>query len=194
MKMQSIWRRLLNYFLQGLLFTAPLAITIYILYLGFRYIDGLLEKYIEVIIGFKIPGLGLAIILVLVTLIGMAGSSFLFRPFISMLDKFISKAPVINLIYTSLKDFLNALVGKEKRFNRPVLVEMYPGSGVSKMGFITKEDMTQLGLPQGKVAVYLPHSYNFSGNLFIVPAERVTPLNMPPAEAMKFVVSAGITK
>ena len=194
MKIQSLWRRLLNYFLQGLIFITPLGLTIYFLYLGFQYIDGILEKYIEVIIGFKIPGLGLVIIVVLVTIIGMLGTSFLFRPFIGIMDKLVSKAPVINLIYTSIKDFLNAFVGKEKRFNRPVLVEMYPGSGLQKLGFITKENLTQLGIPGGRVAVYLPHSYNFSGNLFIVPADRCTPVDMPAGEAMKFVVSAGITK
>ena len=61
------------------------------------------------------------------------------------------------------------------------------------MGFITQKDLSNLGIEKGKVAVYLPHSYNFSGNLFIVPVENITPLDAPPAEVMKFIVTAGVT-
>ena len=64
---------------------------------------------------------------------------------------------------------------------------------LKKMGFVTQTDLTELKI-KDKVAVYFPHSYNFSGELFIVPNEHITPLDIPAAEAMKFIVSGGITK
>ena len=153
----------------------------------------MLDTYIEKILGFSIPGLGILVILIAVTLVGILGSTLIFKPFVFVIDKAVKRAPLINLIYTSIKDFMNAFVGKEKRFNKPVLVEMYPGTGLQKLGFITNEDLTNIGIPKGRIAVYLPHSYNFSGNLFFVPSDRVTPVDMPASEAMKFIISAGIT-
>ena len=88
---------------------------------------------------------------------------------------------------------MSAFVGKEKRFTEPVLVKVNRESDLEKMGFVTQRDLTNLGITSGKVAVYLPHSYNFSGNLFIVPIENITPLHVPPSEVMKFIVTAGVT-
>ena len=67
-------------------------------------------------------------------------------------------------------------------------------SGLEKLGFITQEDLSKLGI-EGKVAVYLPHSYNFSGNLFIVPSQNVIILkSASSADVMKFIVSGGVTE
>ncbi len=190
---KKISRKLLAWFLQGLIFTAPLALTIYILYVSFTVVDGILKDVILSIFGFRIPGLGLLVILVFITMIGFLGSSIVFRPLLSYLDKLISQAPLVKIIYTSIKDFMSAFVGKERRFTEPVLVKVSNDANLEKMGFVTQKDLTNLGIMSGKVAVYLPHSYNFSGNLFIVPVENITPLKANPAEVMKFIVSAGIT-
>ena len=112
---------------------------------------------------------------------------------LAYLDKLISQAPLVKIIYTSIKDFMSAFVGKERRFTEPVLVKISRDGNLEKMGFITQKDLSNLGIPKGKVAVYLPHSYNFSGNLFIVSVENITPLDAHPAEVMKFIVSAGVT-
>jgi uncharacterized membrane protein len=88
---------------------------------------------------------------------------------------------------------MSAFVGKERRFTEPVLVKVTRDGHLEKMGFITQKDLSNLNIPNGKVAVYLPHSYNFSGNLFIVSVESITPLDASPAEVMKFIVSAGVT-
>ncbi|NTW25614.1 MAG: DUF502 domain-containing protein [Lentimicrobium sp.] len=190
---KKISKQLLSWFLQGLLFTAPVALTIYILYVSFTVVDGILTDVILNIFGFRIPGLGLIVILGSITIIGFLGSSIVFRPLLSYLDKLISQAPLVKIIYTSIKDFMSAFVGKEKRFTEPVLVKVSRDANLEKMGFVTKRDLSNLGISSGKVAVYLPHSYNFSGNLFIVPVENITPLDAPPAEVMKFIVSAGVT-
>ena len=190
---KKITKKLLAWFLQGLLFTAPLALTVYIIYASFRVVDGILTDVILDIFGFRIPGLGMFVILGSITLIGFLGSSIIFRPLLSYFDKLISQAPLVKIIYTSIKDFMSAFVGKERRFTEPVLVKVSRDANLEKMGFITQKDLSNLGISSGKVAVYLPHSYNFSGNLFIVPTENITPLDASPSEVMKFIVSAGVT-
>jgi uncharacterized membrane protein len=193
MSKSRFWKQIFSWFLQGLLFIAPVALTIYILVISFNFVDGILTDIISEVIGFKIPGLGLVVIIFGITLIGFLGSSIVFRPLLQYFDKIISQAPLVKVIYTSIKDFMSAFVGKEKRFTEPVLVKVSKESNLEKMGFITQKDLSNLGIEKGKVAVYLPHSYNFSGNLFIVPVENITPLDAPPAEVMKFIVTAGVT-
>lgn len=193
MSKSRFWKQIFSWFLQGLLFIAPVALTIYILVISFNFVDGILTGIISEVIGFKIPGLGLGVIIFGITLIGFLGSSIVFRPLLQYFDKIISQAPLVKVIYTSIKDFMSAFVGKEKRFTEPVLVKVSKESNLEKMGFITQKDLSNLGIEKGKVAVYLPHSYNFSGNLFIVAVENITPLNVPPAEVMKFIVTAGVT-
>lgn len=193
MEQRSASQRIISWFLQGMLYIAPVSLTIYVIYVSFKFVDGILSDYITEIAGFSIPGLGIVIILAGITLIGYFGSSIIFGRYFRFFDRLISQAPGVKIIYTSIKDFMKAFVGKERRFTEPVLVKVNRQSDIEKLGFITQKDLSNLGIPKGRVAVYLPHSYNFSGNLFIVPVENVTPVNAPPAEVMKFIVTAGVT-
>lgn len=186
-------QKIISWFLQGMLYIAPVSLTIYVIYVSFRFVDGILSDYITEIAGFSIPGLGIVIILAGITLIGYFGSSIIFGRYFKFFDKIISQAPGVKIIYTSIKDFMKAFVGNERRFTEPVLVKVNRQSDLEKLGFITQKDLSNLGIPKGRVAVYLPHSYNFSGNLFVVPVENITPINAPPAEVMKFIVTAGVT-
>ena len=185
--------KLIRYFLQGLLLLSPVAITIYAIIVSFEFIDGLLIQYLTDLIGFKIPGLGIIIIATFITLIGLLGSSILIKPILNSVDKFISQAPLVKIIYTSIKDFMSAFVGKEKKFTEPVLVKISKDSDLEKIGFMTQRDLSALGIETGKVAVYMPFSYTFSGSLFIIPVANITLLNTNSTEVMKFVVSAGVT-
>jgi uncharacterized membrane protein len=194
MKTRNTFKRLLNYFFQGLLFLGPLAVTIYAVRITFLWIDGLLYKHIEEFLGLEIPGLGLVTLLLFITLIGFLGSLFFFKPFITYFDKMISRAPLIKIIYTSVKDLLTAFVGNKRRFNQPVLVRIGGSGSLEKIGFITNEDLSELGITDGRIAVYLPHSYAWSGNLFIVPVENVTRINASATNVMKYIISAGVTK
>ncbi|MDZ7741713.1 MAG: DUF502 domain-containing protein [Bacteroidota bacterium] len=193
MKFKSLGGQISRYFLQGLLYLAPLSITAYVIYISFEYVDSLLDKYIEKLLGMSIPGLGILVIFVGLTLIGFLGSSIIFRPIARYLDRLISRAPLIKIIYTSLKDIFSAFVGKKKRFTEPVLIRINKDTELQKIGFVTNRDLSLLGIEGEKVAVYLPHSYNFSGNLFVVPVENVQKLDARPADVMKFIISAGIT-
>ncbi|OFX22350.1 MAG: hypothetical protein A2033_09815 [Bacteroidetes bacterium GWA2_31_9] len=178
-------KNLLSYFLQGLLLIAPIGLTIFVLYRLLLWIDNILP--------FKFPGLGLIVILVAVTFLGFIGKTFLARPFVMFFEGIIKRTPFVKIIYTSLKDLFSAFVGKEKKFKHPVLVKINNETNIEKIGFLTSKDLSLIGLKNNKVAVYCPHSYAFSGELIIVPSENVITLNISSAEAMKFIISGGIT-
>jgi uncharacterized membrane protein len=184
-------KKLVGYFFQGLLYVAPLGLTIYAIVLLFNVIDGLIQKYIETWIKVHIPGLGILLLFVIITFLGMIGGTIIGAPIRRIIEKLLERAPLFKLIYSSVRDLLSAFVGKEKKFTQPVLVKVNTISELEKVGFLTQEDLKSIGI-KDKVAVYFPHSYNFSGEMFIVPTELVRPLNMAPTEAMKFVVSGGV--
>jgi len=186
-------RKLFNYFLQGLLFAAPIGLTAVIVYQVFKFSDGILRPLIEEFIHVKIPGLGLVIMVILITFLGYAGKSVIAQPFKVILERFLKRVPILQMVYSSIRDFMEAFVGKEKKFNQPVLVKVNTISNLEKLGFITETDLSDIGV-KDKVAVYFPHSYNFSGELFIVPIDQITPLDVNPGELMKFIVSGGVTK
>ena len=186
-------KKISSYFLQGILLVAPVAITIYILYTILRTVDGWLTKNIEPVLGFYIPGLGIVIIAISLTVLGFIGQTAVFKPLKRVAGRIILKVPVLNLLYSSLNDLFSAFVGKEKKFNVPVKVHFNQENNLWKLGFITKESLKEFKLSD-MVAIYFPHSYNFSGELYLVPAERVEKLDLSPTEVMKFIVSAGVTR
>lgn len=193
MSKKPFLRRILSYFFQGLLFVAPISITIWALMLTFNYIDGLLIHHLDELLGRNIPGLGLLVLIACITFVGMLGTTIIFKPLWNYFDRLLSKAPLIKIIYTSVKDLVSAFVGQKRRFNEPVLVKVGKGADLEKIGFVTNKDLRFLGITDKKLAVYLPHSYAWSGNLFIVPAENVKPLDASATEVMKFIISAGVT-
>jgi len=138
--------------------------------------------------------LGLLTLLGVIILFGILASTVLARPFVNWGNRLLKSAPMIKTIYSAIKDLVTAFVGTQKKFDRPVLVKMYEKAEVQKLGFLTGTDLEDLGIGKDRVAVYLPHSYAFSGNLFIVPAENVTPIDAKPADVMKFIVSGGVAR
>ena len=183
----------MNYFLQGLLYIAPLGITVFILYALFGFIDGILRSSIQSLFGVDIPGLGLVIIVVLITLLGFVGQTVIAQPVKRYLNQIIQQTPFLQTIYTTIKDFVGAFLGKDKKFVHPVLVKLSRAYELERIGFLTQTDLSELKL-KDKVAVYFPQSYSFSGDLFIVPSENVTPLDISPGDAMKFAVTGGVAR
>ncbi|HOT13987.1 MAG TPA: DUF502 domain-containing protein [Bacteroidales bacterium] len=190
---KKFYRRIFDYFLQGLLYIAPLGLTVYFFVLILQFIGGFAQEYFDKWLPFHIPGLGVILMFALITIAGYFGHKLIFTPFKLLLEKLLSKAPLIESVYTSIRDLISAFVGKDKKFNQPVLVKVNKTAELEKIGFLTANDLSALKV-KGKVAVYFPHSYAFSGELFIVPSELVTPLDITPAEAMKFIVSGGVTE
>jgi uncharacterized membrane protein len=183
---KKILLRIPQYFLQGLLYLAPLVVTGFVFYKTFQVIDNLFP--------FKIPGMGLLLTLVVITLMGIVGSSILVQPILSVMDDLLSRAPLVKVIYTSIKDFLEAFMGKKRKFTEPVLVKMYENSEVMRLGYVTNRDVTHLGLDSSFVAVYIPDSYNFAGMLYIVPSRIVIPVDESTTEIMKYIITAGVTE
>jgi uncharacterized membrane protein len=169
--------------MRGLLLVVPFALTIYIISLALNFIDGL--------IGIKIPGLGIAILLTSITFFGYLGSTLLVRSAFDLTERLIKKLPFISSIYSSLKDLTSAFVGNKKKFDQPVLVVINKEAALHKLGFVTQKDLKTMNLP-GYIAVYVPHSYNFSGDLFILPKGAVTYIDIASTELMKFIVSGGV--
>jgi uncharacterized membrane protein len=179
-------RRIFSYFLKGLLLIAPITITIFVIFKLFEFFDNLLP--------FSIPGLGILIIFSSITVIGFIGSVLIKSPITNYIDKIFEQVPLVKILYSSITDLLSAFVGQKKKFTEPVMVIMNKENDIRKLGFVTEKDLKSMGISQEYVAVYLPHSYNFSGNMFIVPSKNVIPVNAPPAEFMKFIVSGGVTQ
>jgi uncharacterized membrane protein len=138
-----------------------------------------------------IPGLGILTVLVIILLAGIVVTNFITEPIKLWFNRWLNRLPLFNFLYSSIKDLTEAFVGDEKKFNEPVLVEVNE-SGLKKIGFLTQKDLVLLDLP-GEVAVYFPFSYSFAGQLCIISKEKVKPLKMNGTEAMKFVVSGGVS-
>ena len=183
---RSLFRKILGFFFQGLLLVAPISITLYVIWRVLVFFDGLIPL--------KIPGLGLLIVLAFITLAGAVGSLLIRTRLSKLVARLLDRVPLVRILYSSMQDLMSAFMGKKKKFTRPVLVVMIRDNQLMKMGFLTEEDLSALGLGKAIVAVYMPHSYNFSGELFLVPADQVSPLDIPSAEAMKFIVSGGVTR
>jgi uncharacterized membrane protein len=184
---------IIKYFFQGLLYIVPIAILIYVISQIFFSIGALLEKtglHVHPLID---PLLGIFSLIALIVAIGALGGTILFKPIFVLTEGLIEKAPLISTFYNTIKDLMTALLGSKKRFTQPVLVKLNKQSDIERLGFVTKDDLTEFGISKEKVAVYLPHSYNFSGNLYIVPRENITPVDASSSQILKMIVSGGIT-
>ncbi len=186
MKKNSFVKVILGYFFRGLLLVVPITVIAYIVYKLFVFLDEIIPT--------DIPGLGILILLGGITVLGFLGSTFIAEPIFKRANKMLDRVPLVKTIYTAITDLLSAFVGQKKSFSRPVLVKLNRESEIEKPGFVTNDDLSMLNIKTGKIAVYLPHSYNFSGNIFIVPIENVTPVDANTAEFMKFIVSGGVAE
>jgi uncharacterized membrane protein len=184
--------KLIRYFLQGLLLIAPIFVTFYSIYAIFDWLDSKANAGFFLVFGFKFPGLGLFVMFFLITLVGVVGSTIFIQPIMDTMEALLERTPLVKDIYASIKDFVSAFLSNKKKFNKPVIVEMGKGLGIFKLGFITDADLSEFGITD-KVAVYFPHSYNFSGNLFLVNSEQVKPIaNQNATNIMKYIVSGGV--
>jgi uncharacterized membrane protein len=182
--MNAIAGRIFRYFLSGTVFIVPLVATAYFIFISFQWLDNRLNL--------PYPGLGFAIIIVVITLIGYLSTNYIFKTFGSWFDRGMNRIPLIKLIYSTVKELLGAFVGDKKKFNKPVLVRINKDNNIYQLGFITQSDLAELGLTD-MVVVYFPHSYAFSGIHYFVSKENIKPLNIPGPVAMKFIVSGGVT-
>lgn len=195
--MNKIGKALLNYLIRGLLIVVPIALSIFIVVWAVTTVDSWLN--INNILGVdpktgenrNIPGLGLVLVLGIILIAGIFVTNFVTEPMYNWFRRMMNRLPLLNFIYSSIKDLTEAFVGDEKKFNNPVLVEVE--AGVKKIGFLTQSDLSRLELP-GDAIVYFPFSYSFAGQVYVVSKEKISPLKISAAEAMKLVVSGGVSQ
>lgn len=195
------WKKIVQYFLQGLLIIAPLAITIYAIYWVISTVDGWLPIFREAVkdaqgrvIGYEVKnyGLGFLVILVAVIVIGYLSSFFIQSRLFNLFDHWLEKTPGVKFIYTSTRDFFEAFAGDKKRFNKAVLANVF-AEDVWIVGFLTDEEMYKFEMGADKVAVYVPQAYNFAGQLYILPRDKVRRIDkISSGEAMKYAVTGGV--
>ncbi len=185
-------KAILRYFVQGLLYLVPISITVLVVYKVFDYFASLFSRFGVIVNPAADPFIVLGAVILFILFVGFLGSTILRGVFV-VLEHGIEKAPLLKIIYSSIKDFLSAFVGSKKRFNRPVLITINKENCIEQLGFITNEDLGHLHI-KNKVAVYVPMSYSISGNLIIVPSDSVRPVDVNAADAMKFIVSGGVSE
>lgn len=201
---QTRLRPLLQYFFQGLIILAPIAITAWAVISLFNFIDGILPNLLNTLFPSLVgvdaagqprtyPGLGFIVVIFIVIMIGYLSSSFVFGRLVQMFDHALEKTPGVKLIYGPIKDVFEAFAGNKKKFNRAVLVSI-EHEDVWQLAFITQQDVHEFGLHE-YVSVYIPHSYAFSGRMYFVRRDRVKLIpNMNATEAMKFAISGGVAE
>ena len=202
-KNKKILSVLAQFFFQGVVLLAPIAVTIWVIVSLFNWVDNFLPNLLNTlfpvkfaIVDGKIPkvtGLGFVVAISLVLVIGWLSSLFFVERLVSVFDKILDRTPGIKIIYSSVKDFLEAFAGNKKKFDQPVLVNV-DALDVWRIGFITQESTDHLGL-NDHVTVYVPHSYAISGITYMVPLSRIKrlPPGVSASEAMKYTVSGGVT-
>jgi uncharacterized membrane protein len=187
-------KSLFRYFVQGLIVVLPVTLTIVVVYKLFRWMLGIFSQADTLIHPYADPVIFLLLTVIIIILIGAFGTNLLARWVWGSIEKRIEKAPLIKIIYSSTKDFLSAFIGDKKRFNRPVLITTNVQTGAKEMGFITQDDLSEIGLDTSMIAVYIPASYAVSGRLLLIPKKYVEEVDVPAADAMKFIVSGGVSE
>jgi len=192
------YKQLFQYFLQGLLVLAPVVVTGYALYWVVTSIDELLPIFTIIDDQGKVKvrnfGLGFVIIIGAISIVGYLSTFFIQSRIFNLFDHWLEKVPGIKFVYTTVKDFFEAFAGEKKKFNKPVLANV-DDNDVWRVAFLTRDDMDDFGL-KDYVAVYVPMSYSISGNVYLIPSNRIKSLegHVTGSEAMKFAISGGVTK
>ncbi len=194
--MKKLFGVIFNYFIKGLIVVVPVGITLYLMYWAVYKLDSALNLSGFFLTDSKgkpiyIPGLGILNVLLVIIIVGILLTNVVTDPIKRWLNRWIDRLPIFKFLYSSIKDLTEAFVGEDKKFSEPVLVEINE-FGLKKVGFLVQKDLTKLNLP-GEVAVYFPFSYSFAGQVVIIPADKVKPIDKGAGEMMKFVISGGVS-
>src|SRR5690606_38393942 len=189
-------KKILYYLIKGMLVTVPVAGAIFLIVWVVASVDNALNltsHFLEDEHGHPlyIPGIGILTVLLILIFVGVIFTTFVTEPIRAWLSRTIDKIPLFNTLYSSIKDFTEAFVGDVKKFNEPVLV-LVNETGLKKIGFLTQRDLNNIGLPD-EVIVYFPYSYSVAGQVVVVKASHVQRLDMSATDAMKLVVSGGVS-
>jgi uncharacterized membrane protein len=187
---------LFRYFIKGMLVVIPIGAAIFLMYWAVSTVDKALNLSDVLWVDkngkhLYIPGLGILNVIVVIMIVGILVTTVVTEPIKRWFKRWFSRLPIFAFLYSSIKDLTEAFVGEEKKFNEPVLVEVNE-FGMKKIGFLVQKDLAMLNLP-GEVAVYFPYSYSFAGQVIIIDASKVKPIDKSAADVMKFVISGGVS-
>lgn len=195
------FKKIINYFLQGLLIIAPVAVTLYSIYWIVSTVDSWLPIFREpvkdaagTIIRYKVKnyGAGFAIIIASIIIIGYLSSFFIRSRLFNLFDSWLEKTPGIKYIYSSVRDFFGAVAGEKKKFNQPVLANVF-SEDVWIIGFVTDEELHKFDIGAEMVAIYVPQAYNWAGQLYMLPRDKVRKIDrISSGDSMKYAVTGGV--
>jgi uncharacterized membrane protein len=183
---KGTFKKIVHFFIQGLIILAPIGLTAYVLYWLFDKVDSILRPYVN------IPGLGFAIIILFVLIVGWISSYFLMGSFLSFFDQWMERTPGVKFIYTSTKDFFEAFTGDKKRFDKPILANVF-SDDVWVMGFLTDEELAKFDMGAEMVSIYIPQAYHWAGQLYVLPRNKVKKIDkISSGDTMKYAVTGGV--
>ena len=200
--MGKLFQKLRRDFLTGLVVLIPIVLTVYLVWSVIAFIDKVIipiipPKYNPLdLFEIYIPGLGVFLFLIVTTLIGSLASGFIGRQAINLGEKILSRTPIVNTVYNSIKQIIQAVFKPDgTNFKQPCLVE-YPRKGIWAVAFISTETYGEIKkkINQGSlVTVFLPTTPNpTSGFMLFIPKEDIIILNMSVEDAAKLIISAGL--
>jgi uncharacterized membrane protein len=194
-------RHLRGYFLAGVLVTAPIGLTFYFAWLFIHWVDGQVTPLLppaynpETYLPFSIPGLGLLIVAIAMTLVGATTAGILGRMWVRASENLLSRMPVIRSLYSAIKQILETVLSQKSNAFREVVLFEYPRRGSWALGFITgkTEGEIQSTTEDDVVNVFLPTTPNpTSGYLLFIPRRELVILSMTVEEGIKMVISGGM--
>ncbi|MQR87405.1 DUF502 domain-containing protein [Bacillus megaterium] len=187
-------KAIIKSFINGLLTIVPIILVIYILVRVFNFLDSILGNVLKPYMKQDyIPGIGILATLVLITFLGWLSTRFFAGKIINLIDRLLERIPLVKTLYTVIKDTFQSFLGEKKSFSKVALVTM-PGTSMKVIGFVTSEEVEEvIHSLKDHVAVYVPQTFQVAGFTFLIPKEEIEWLDIKPEEAMKFVLSGGVS-
>ncbi|MFD2169102.1 DUF502 domain-containing protein [Tumebacillus lipolyticus] len=190
-----MWRRLLKFFVNGILTIVPIGLVVYVVVQGFQFFDSLLGNKLRESLGdgLYVPGLGILLTLVLITLVGWLTTHWFSAQLIGIVEYILQRIPFVKTLYKIIRETIESLVGEKRSFSKVALITL-PNNPMKMLGFVTTEDVKRLGDQlHDHIAVYVPQTFQVAGVTFLVPKEHVEILELSPEEAMRFILSGGVS-
>ncbi|WP_375346154.1 DUF502 domain-containing protein [Priestia megaterium] len=187
-------KAIIKSFINGLLTIVPIILVIYILVRVFNFLDSILGNVLKPYMKQDyIPGVGILATLLLITFLGWLSTRFFAGKIINFIDWLLEKIPLVKTLYSVIKDTFQSFLGEKKSFSKVALVTM-PGTSMKVIGFVTSEEVEEvIHSLKDHVAVYIPQTFQVAGFTFLIPKEEIEWLDIKPEEAMKFVLSGGVS-
>ncbi|UII54497.1 DUF502 domain-containing protein [Cytobacillus spongiae] len=187
-------KSILKNFVNGILTIVPIIVVFYILYKLFVFLDSLLGNILKPYLEEDyIPGIGLMLTVTLITVLGWLSTKFITGSLFRLVDRLLEKIPLVKTLYSVIKDTVHSFLGEKKSFSKVALVTI-PGTAMKSIGFITADELERFYEPlQDYIAVYVPQTFQVAGFTFLIPKDQVEMMDIKPEDAMKFVLSGGMT-